>query len=160
MLALKSQVWLYMMSCTFAFSFNLSVVGCGGLNENCEHWRQVGCAVWKAKETLEGEALLEDKHCLKQALRVPSPASLSVHSLCVEDVISQPPASLGCCSPARPLAITVDSLFFTLTADRCTMRLNTRQLCLWTHALHNTGLLTTLSENREVDGAPHLPGDV
>lgn len=36
---------------------------------------QVGCADWKAKETLEGEALLEEKHCLEQALGVPSPAS-------------------------------------------------------------------------------------
>lgn len=75
---------------------------------------QVGRAVWKAKEMLEGEALLEEKHCLEQALRAPSPASLSLHSLCVEDVISQLPASLGCCSPARPLAIMADSLFFML----------------------------------------------
>lgn len=29
---------------------------------------QVGRAVWKAKEMLEGEALLEEKHCLEQAL--------------------------------------------------------------------------------------------
>lgn len=36
---------------------------------------QVGCAVWKAKETLEGEALLEEKHCLEQALGVPSAVS-------------------------------------------------------------------------------------
>lgn len=48
---------------------------------------QVGHAVWKAKETLEGEALLEEKHCLEQALRVLSPASLSVHTLCFTSVL-------------------------------------------------------------------------
>lgn len=46
---------------------------------------QVGHAVWKEKEILEGEALLEEKHCLEQALRVHSP--LSVHSLCLTLVL-------------------------------------------------------------------------
>lgn len=52
------------MSFTFAFNFNLSVVGCGCLSRftYLNIVGQVGHAVWKAKETLEGEALLEEKH--------------------------------------------------------------------------------------------------